>query len=244
MRIVVAFKWARDPQDARVGADGRLDWRGAQPAVSDDDPVAALVARAAAGADDEIVGLTLGGGDTAWAAARGAARTLVITDLDPAADAATKAQALAAAVRRVGDVGLVVVGDCAWEIAVPGALAGALGWPALAGVENASTEGGALRVHRRSGGCDEEVAVTGPVVLAALARRAEQEKPGMKDVLTARKKPVETVTVAELDVATAPAVQVRGHRPPESVSSRVFDGSTPAQAAAQLVGALRADGVL
>ena len=81
MKIIVAFKWLRSPQDARVGADGSVDWRGARMAPNDDDPAAIAMAREL-GAGGEVLGLTVGDGDLAWAAARGAASTLVVTDAD------------------------------------------------------------------------------------------------------------------------------------------------------------------
>ena len=63
MKTVVVFKWLRNPEDARVGSDGSVDWRAAKMAVSDDDPAAAAVANAIAAAGGECVGLTLGDGD-------------------------------------------------------------------------------------------------------------------------------------------------------------------------------------
>ena len=40
MTIVVAYKWAANPQDASVGADGTVDWSRAKAGVSEYDPVA------------------------------------------------------------------------------------------------------------------------------------------------------------------------------------------------------------
>src|ERR1017187_1297986 len=34
MRIVVAYKWTRDPEEATVGADGTVDWSRAKPGLS------------------------------------------------------------------------------------------------------------------------------------------------------------------------------------------------------------------
>jgi electron transfer flavoprotein beta subunit len=240
---VAVFKWALDPQDVRVGADGSVDWRGARPEVGDDDHAAAAVARAAAG-DGEVVGLTLAGGDVAWAAARGAARTVVVEGVLPAADATGLARVLAAAVRSVGDVDVVAIGDTEWDPAVPAALAGELGWPALLAVDSAEVVDGQLRVTRRAGAGTQDVVVRRPVVLGVAARRAEQDKPGMREVLNARKKPVTTVSLAELGVDVASALSPRGSQLPPRSATRVFDGADPEQAVAQLVTALRADGVL
>jgi electron transfer flavoprotein beta subunit len=38
MRIVVAYKWTRDPAEATVRADGTVDWSRAKPGLSAYDP--------------------------------------------------------------------------------------------------------------------------------------------------------------------------------------------------------------
>ena len=68
----------------------------------------------------------------------------------------------------------------------------------------------------------------------------EEEKPGMRQVLAARKKPSDTKTVE----GERSSFSSRGTRLPEAASSRLFDGSDPADAVEQLVSALKADGVL
>ena len=40
MRIVVTYKWACDPEEATVRADGTVDWSRAKPGISTYDPVA------------------------------------------------------------------------------------------------------------------------------------------------------------------------------------------------------------
>ena len=62
MRIVVAYKWTCDPEEATVRADGTVDWSRAKPGLSAYDPVAIELARQfadAAGA--ELIGVTVGG---------------------------------------------------------------------------------------------------------------------------------------------------------------------------------------
>jgi electron transfer flavoprotein beta subunit len=243
MKIIVAFKWLRSPQDARVGADGSVDWRAARMAPNDDDPAAMALARELA-AGGEILGLTVGDGDLAWAAARGAASTLVVTDADTTPDSADAGAVLAAGVRRLGEPDLVLVGDSSWDYGVVAALAGHLGRPALAGVVSARVEDGRLRVTRKVGAATQELEVTGPALLAVAASRAEQQVPGMKEVLAARKKPITKVTLADLGVRPGARVACRGSRLPETGMARMFDGADPTAAAAQLVAALRTDGVL
>ena len=138
---------------------------------------------------------------------------------------------------------VVVVGDCAWDPMVPVSLAARLGWPALAGVLSATPEGDRLRVTCKRDGGAIVVDVSPPVVLAVAARRAELKTPGMKEVLAARKKPLEKVTTAAVGVTHEGGVRVRGTTLPE-VAARVFDGTDPAAAVEQLLAALRSEGVL
>src|SRR5664279_6446203 len=61
MKIVVAYKWAPNPQDATVGSAGTVDWSRAKPGISEYDPVAAELARRLADATGgEVIGLTAG----------------------------------------------------------------------------------------------------------------------------------------------------------------------------------------
>ncbi|HWR07479.1 hypothetical protein [Sporomusa sp.] len=243
MRIIVVFKWSRNPQDARVGVDGSVDWRGVKMSVSDDDPAAMEIAEAIA-AGGEIIGLTVGDGDAAWAAARGAARTVVVTDALTDVDSSVTGAVLAAAIRRVEGVDAVLIGDSAWDYGVVAALMGQLGWPAVAGVVSAETEQGCLRVTRKLGSASQVLEVKGPVVLAVSASRAEQNAPGMKEILAARKKPVERLVLADLSLAPVAAVNSRGTRFPDTPPARIIDGNDPVTACEQLMAALRADGVL
>lgn len=243
MKIIVVFKWSRNPQDARVGVDGSVDWRGVKMAVSDDDPAAMEIAAAIA-AGGEIIGLTLGDGDVAWAAARGAASTVVVTDALTDVDSSVTGAVLAAAIRRIEGVDAVLIGDSAWDYGVVAALSGQLGWPAVAGVVSAETEQGCLRVTRKMGSASQVLEVKGPVVLAVSASRDEQNAPGMKEVLAARKKPVERLALADLGLAPAAAVNSKGTRFPDTPPARIIDGNDPVTACEQLMAALRADGVL
>lgn len=243
MKIIVVFKWSRNPQDARVGVDGSVDWRGVKMAASDDDPTAMKMACSIADGG-EVIGLTVGDGDTAWAAARGATRTVMVTDVQTDVNSSVTGAILAAAIRHVEGVDTVLIGDSAWDYGVVSALAGQLGWPAVAGVVSATKEQGCLHVTRKMGSESQMLEVKGPAVLAVSASRAEQNVPGMKEVLAARKKPVEKLTVADLALKTETTVNFRGTRFPDTPPARIIDGSDPVTACEQLVAALRADGVL
>lgn len=244
MKTVVVYKWARDPEDAAVRSDGSVDWRGAKMTAGEDDPAAIAVASAlTAGAGGTLVGLTIGDGDATWALARGVESAVSVPDAPFLADNAATAAVLAAAIRSIGDVDLVVIGDAEAYPGVVPVLAGILGWPALLGVSEATWADGRVVAVRRMGADEQTVAIALPAVIGAVAAAAEKQAPGMKEVLAARKRPVTVLSVADLDASPADRLEVRSSGAPQAGSARLFDGD-PAAAATQLVAALRADGVL
>jgi electron transfer flavoprotein beta subunit len=213
-------------------------------AVSDDDPAAVEIARGLAGVGDEVVGVTLGGGDASWVLARGADRAVVVSDAVPEPTSTAAAATLAAAVRRIGSVDAVVIGDSAWDSGVAACLGGRLGWPVLAAVSTARRDGDRIRATRRVAVETQVVEVRGAVVLAVTARAAEQRPPGMKEILAARRRPVESWALSDLDVAATGSVRCVATRLPDALPLRLIDGSAPESAAAELVAALRLEGVL
>lgn len=241
MKTAVAFKWTRDPQDARVAADGTVTWPNVKFSATDDDPAAMAVATALA-PEEEIVGITIGDGKPEWAAARGAASTVIVEDAFGGADGTAAARAIAGAVR-AQDAQIVVMGDSEWDRGVVSALIGELGWPAYAGVTAAKLDGDAIELTVKRGSNLEIIRTAAPVVLAAVALSQETNAPGMKQTLAARKKPVEKVTVADLNVEPGVA-ESRGTRLPVGDSAVLFDGNDPQAAVSQLLDALRGEGVL
>ncbi|WP_372595654.1 hypothetical protein [Actinotalea sp.] len=243
MRTAAVYKWAKDVGGAVVQSDGTVRWRSTKMAAGEDDhAVVATALRLAATSGGTAVGLTIGDGDASWALARGLTATTCIGDVPGMIDEASTAYALAAAVR-AGEIDVVLVGDAEEHLGMGAALAGHLGWPALAGVLSASASDGCVEAVRRTGDLDETVAVQTPVVLMISATAAEPKAPGMKELLAARKRPVEMVTTTELGVEVQDTVTAHGTRVPEVTAARLFTGD-PTQAAAQLIAALRTEGVL
>ena len=258
MRIVVAYKWTCDPQEATVRPDATVDWSRAKPGLSAYDPVAIEVARhLAEDTGAELIGVTVGGKGVATPLARKAALgrgldRLVIVEDGSLAEAGRSelAAVLAEVIRHIGDVDLVVTGDSSVDVAakmVPTVLAGELGWPAVAEVASVTGQAGALRVERAIPGGTQVLEVSGPAVLAASADAAAPRVPGMKDLLGAGKKPVELLELAALNVPTQNAVvTVTGRALPERKARRgqLVDTAHPDEAAAELVSALRQVGAL
>jgi electron transfer flavoprotein beta subunit len=261
MKIVVAYKWTSDPEEAKVGADGVVDWSRARPGISTYDPVAIeLARRLAAETGAELIGVTAGAKGVGTplackaALARGLDRVVVVEDDSlKGAGQAELAAVIAAAVRHIGDVDLVITGDSSVDVAakmVPTVLAGELGWPAVAEVTEVTEvtgQPGTLRVGRAISGGAQVLEVSGPAVLATSADATAPRVPGMKDLLAAGKKPVERVDLATLDVPARSAVMtVTGTSRParKERMNRILDTSDPAAAAAELVKALREVGAL
>jgi len=156
-------------------------WTGAGPSpLSTYDPVALELARQLAeAAGAELIGVSAGGKGVAApiaskaALARGLARVVIVEDESLAnAGRGELAAVLAAVIRHIGDVDLVITGDSSVDVAakmVPTVLAGELGWPAVAEVAAVSGKAGALRVERAIPGGVQVLEVSGPAVLAASA---------------------------------------------------------------------------
>jgi len=258
MRIVVAYKWTCDPEEATARPDGTVDWSRAKPGLSTYDPVAMeLARRLAEEAGAELVGVTVGakgvGAPIASKAAlgRGLDRVVIVEDESlREAGRSELAAVVAEVIRHIGDVDLVITGDSSVDVAakmVPTVLAGELGWPAVAEVTSVTGQAGALRVERAIPGGVQVLQISGPAVLAASADAAAPRVPGMKELLAAARKPVELLDLTALKVPPAGAVMtVTGRARPERKARKgqLIDTTDPAVAAAELVAALRAAGAL
>lgn len=239
MKTIAIFKWAVNPDDALVRVDGTVNWGTARQEVGDDDH-AAIACAVEAADGGEVIGLTLAGGDTAFAAARGAERTVAVEGFPVPADSTAVAHALADAIKEIGDVNAVVIGDAEWDPAVSALVAGLLGWPAIMAVDAVKPAENGLLVTQRFGTGTRDIQVGCPVLLDVAARREEEDKPGMRQVLAARKKPVDTVAIKD----DQPAFSSLGTRLPDTSPSCLFDGSNPAEAVDQLLKALKTEGIL
>ena len=243
MRVVVVYKWARNAADAMVRADGSIDWRNARMAAGEDDPAALAAAFAiAAGSGGEVLGLTVGDGDASWALARGVEQAWSVADAPSLTDNAATARIIAAAVRHLGEVDVVVIGDSRQDPGVPVALAGELGWPAMVGLTSASAVDARLQVTRKVGDSAQTILLPTPAVVGIAAESDVDRAPGMKELLAARKRPLTRISLADLGVAPDD-LESLGCAKPNSTPARVFEGD-PARTADQLVAALRAEGVL
>lgn len=241
MKSVIVFKLCKDPRDAVVNSSGYADWGMATLASSDDDFRASEIARELGG---EVIGLTIGNGDTAWAAARGASRTVLLKDVMPFKDAAATASVLAKAIQDIGDVDLVLIGDSSWDPAVPALLGAELGWTSLMGVLEVKEQDDALVAKRRTVSIEQEIEIAKPAVLGIVALSGEETPPGLKQVLMARKKPVEEKMLADLNAGIEETITVVDSALPDSTEATMISGETPEETVQKLLDVLRGEEVL
>ena len=257
MKIVVAYKWARNPQDAVVDDAGEVDWARAKFAISEYDCVAMEVGRQLADAcSAELIGFTVGGTDAASSLAakaalsRGLDRLVVVGGEDRLDDLESTETAawLAAGIAHIGGVELILTGDSSVDNGarlVPALLAGFLGWPCLLEVNEVKADAATVIVTRSISGAHETLEVPLPAVVACAPDAAVPRVPGMRDILAAGKKPAETVPAGDLAPAVVGRTEVLERRRTQTKarSGRILTGDVDA-AAAELVSTLRAAAIL
>jgi electron transfer flavoprotein beta subunit len=253
MSVVVAYKYAANPQDAAVTSNGTVDWSRAKFTVSEYDPVAIQLGKRVATAEGvKLVGVSVGTGVAGSAIAKknamskGFDRGVIVADDSTAEWNPTQiAEALANLILTVGDASLVLMGDSSVDLGnrmMSALVAGGLGWPCFQEVSDISREGNAWLITQQVSGGSRTLTVPGPVVIGVSSDAVPVKVPSMKEILAAGKKPVEIVSLDSLQ-ATPLATETTSWKRPE-VRARKHVKFHGEEAATQLVDALRADGIL
>ncbi|MDF2732256.1 MAG: etfB [Desertimonas sp.] len=193
-----------DPDDHTLKRDGKLildesDMYGVEMALQLVDAAGGgEVGLVSMAPNDEVAGLRT-------ALAMGAAKAVLVSDPELAGtDALTTAKVLAAAVRRLGDVDLIIAGtesSDGYTGTVPEQLAAVLGLPSVTFAKSVVVEDGVLKVNRQTEAGYDEVTCPLPAVVSVTAGVVEPRYPSFKGIMAAKSKPVETVTAADLGVA-------------------------------------------
>ena len=249
MKIVVCVKHVPDASgDREFAEDLTLDREAADGLLCELDEYAVEQAlRLADGGDDvEVVALTVGP-DEASAALRRAlqmgATSGVHVDDDAlhGTDALGTSTVLAAAVREIGP-DLVVCGMASTDGAMgvlPALLAERLGWPAATYAGHLSVSGTTATVVREDDIARLTVEVDLPAVVSVTDQSGEARYPSMKGILSAKKKPVECLDLADLGLdpaavglgAAATRVVEVAPRPPKGAGRLVTDADGSGAAA-------------
>ncbi len=204
----MCFKWVAAEGELRVDPATRaVDASSARRKISDYDRNTIEAARVAAGSiGGELVGLTFGGPGARTglkdALARGVDRAVhVVADEGARADGHVTAHVLAAQVRRLEDVDLVLCTEGASDTYAHETgprLGELLGWPVVTNVRELTVEGRTLRAVRVLGADLETVECDLPALVTVVPEVAPAPIPGLRSVLGAAKKPSEQVPVADL----------------------------------------------
>lgn len=253
MTIVVAYKYAANPQDASVGTDGIVNWSRAKATVSEYDPIAIQLGRNLADASgSEIVGITVGGASVGSSMAkksalsRGLDSAVILADDATASWNATQvAGALVELVKTIEDPQILITGDSSIDdgARITSALvAGYLGWPCFQEVLAVQSNDSGYTITQAITGGVRTIDISGPAVIAATSDAVEAKVASMKDILAAGKKPSTDVVLTDITVPNVELdISARTKPAEKDRKKKLFTGD---DAVTQLVSALRADGIL
>jgi electron transfer flavoprotein beta subunit len=210
MKIVVLVKYVPDATGERgFAADGTVDRESTDGLLSELDEYAVEQALRIAeeGADVEVVAMTLGPDDAADAIKRslqmGANAGIHINDdAVHGTDAIGTSTILAAAIRKAAP-DLVVCGMASTDGSMgvlPSMIAERLGWPAATLAAEVSVSGDTVTIRRDGDTASLTVEAPLPAVVSVTDQSGEARYPSMKGILAAKKKPVETWALADLEV--------------------------------------------
>jgi electron transfer flavoprotein beta subunit len=127
----------------------------------------------------------------------------VIDDALHGSDAVATSLALAKALERVGSYDLVVLGsessDARMSV-VPAMLAERLDLPQLTFAKEVTVDGSAVRIKRLTDEGYQVVEASLPAVVSVVEKINEPRYPSFKGIMAAKKKPVDSVSLADLGV--------------------------------------------
>jgi electron transfer flavoprotein beta subunit len=158
----------------------------------------------------------------------------VLDDALHGSDALATSLVLAKALEKIGSYDLVLTGMASTDggmSVVPAMLAERLGLPHLGFAAEVSVEGSTVRIRRDGDTAAETVEASLPAVVAVTDQINEPRYPSFKGIMAAKKKPVQTWTLADLGVEPAQvglsaawtAVESVTPRPPRSAGEVVAD---------------------
>ncbi|GAB1509897.1 electron transfer flavoprotein subunit beta/FixA family protein [Actinophytocola sp. KF-1] len=156
----------------------------------------------------------------------------VVDDSLHGSDLLQTAKVLAAAVGKVEGVDLVIAGNEASDGqggAVPAVLAELLGYPQLTHARKVEIDGATVKVTRETDEGLTHLEASLPAVISVGEKINEPRYPSFKGIMAAKKKPVETLSVADLGVdevglaAAWSTVTEAAPKPPREAGQRVED---------------------
>jgi electron transfer flavoprotein beta subunit len=245
MNIVVCVKYVPDATaDRQFESDKTVDREGVDGLLSELDEYAVEQAlqikeKAEDPASVQVIALTVApaaGVDAVRKALQmGADQGVHVSDDAIAgSDAGATSLVLAKAVQKVGDVDLVLCGMASTDGAmsvVPAMLAERLDLPQVTLASVIETQGDQVRIKRDGDTATEVIGATMPLVMSVTDQSGEARYPSFKGIMAAKKKPLETYSLADLGVEADQVglsvawtqVQDTTARPPRTAGEIVTD---------------------
>jgi len=193
---------ALDPQDHTLIREGKL--------IMDDSDsygveMGLQLVEAAGGGEVSLVSMAPNGETSGLrtALAMGAAKAVLASDpVLAGSDALGTAKVLAAAIRRLEpDLVLAATESTdGYTGTTPVQLAELLSWPSVSFAKHIEIADGVLRVQRQTEAGYDEVTCPLPAVVTVTAGVVEPRYPSFKGIMAAKSKPVDEVTVADLEL--------------------------------------------
>lgn len=246
MKIVVLVKQVPDTWGNRTldTATGRLD-RASSDAVIDEINERALEVALRHKDEDkgtEVVALSMGPAQAREslrkALAMGADSAVhVLDDAFAGSDAVKTATTLASALAQTG-FDVVIAGNASTDGrggVVPAMVAELLSLPALCNLNTLTIEGATVRGERETDYGTATVHAATPAVASVTERMPEARFPNFKGILSAKRKPVVTLTLQQLNLASAGGqsiVTATSERPLRPAGHKIVDDGTAADALA------------
>jgi len=256
MNIVTCFKFTPDSEDIEVMKDGSISVDKAEWVISDYDlnAVEAATKLVEAGSG-KVTALSAGIPKISNSKlkkdilSRGPNELYLVVDEKMGInDTHFTAQVLAAAIKKLGQVDLVICGEGSSDLyfqQVGLQLGEILGWPTVNSVGKIEASGSNVVVDRSLEDEIEVLEVPLPAVLAVTTDINAPRLPSMKEIIKAGQKPVVEWKLADLAVEGANGVDIVSvNAPRQADRKRIMIEAKPEDAVAALVGYLSKDGAL
>ncbi|HEX4191405.1 MAG TPA: electron transfer flavoprotein subunit beta/FixA family protein [Marmoricola sp.] len=158
----------------------------------------------------------------------------VTDDAIAGSDALATSTVLAAAIKKIGDVDVVVCGMASTDggmSVVPAMLAERLDLPQVTFASVIESQGNQFRIKRDGDVATEVIGAVTPLVLSVTDQTGEARYPSFKGIMAAKKKPLESYSLGDLGVdagsvglsAAWTAVESTEARPPRTAGTIVTD---------------------
>jgi electron transfer flavoprotein beta subunit len=210
MNVVVCVKQIPDPNNPYQLDGNRLKRTGVQNVLDPGDEYGVETAlKLTEQTGGEVTAVSMGPASAMEAIRKalsmGAHKGILVTDDSLAgADALATARVLAAAIKKAGEVDLVIAGvesTDGYSGVVPGMIAELLGIPQVTFAKHVELSDSTLKVQRQTTKGYDTVEAPLPAVLTVTAGVFEPRYPTFKGIMQAKSKPVEQLSVADLGLS-------------------------------------------